>query len=202
MDRRAFFKRALHKAGETLADEAARRIASAPVNWVRPPYAQDELLFVGMCTACGDCIAACPHGVVFPLPASLGVHVAGTPALDLLNKGCHLCEDWPCVASCKTGALRLPEREMHECALPMLAAASIRTDACLPYQGPECGACAASCPVPGALYWERWRPRIEAAVCVGCALCRESCVVHPSAIQIRSRYAITNGNTESESDAA
>lgn len=191
MDRRAFFKRALHKAGETIVEEAVKRIATAPVNWVRPPYALDEFSFIVACTSCGDCIAACSYGVIFSLSASKGIQVAGTPALDLLQKGCHLCEDWPCVASCKTGALHLPEVDEGQTrALPLLAIASINAETCLPYMGPECGACASSCPVPGALHWEGSRPMIDETLCVGCALCRESCIVQPVAVQIRSRYRV------------
>ena len=112
--------------------------------------------------------------------------MAGTPALDLLNKGCHLCAAWPCVAVCEPGALKTPEAASGEPVLPRVAVAKIDTDTCLPYLGPECGACAESCPVPGAMRWEQSRPRIDPGKCVGCGLCREACILEKKAIHVAS----------------
>lgn len=108
--------------------------------------------------------------------------MVGTPALDLSHRGCHLCEDWPCVAVCEPGALVLPQEP--EPAPPRLAAARIDTNSCLPYAGPECGACAHACPVPGALTWQGPKPSIDPEVCTGCALCREACITEPKSITI------------------
>ena len=71
--------------------------------------------------------------------------------------------------------------------LPKLASASINKENCLPYSGPECGACEASCPVAGALIWDSQKPLIDNAVCVGCGLCRQACIMQPSAINITAR---------------
>jgi len=63
--------------------------------------------------------------------------------------------------------------------------ASIDERSCLPYLGPECGACADSCPVAGALQWPDGRkPVIDQDLCAGCALCREACIVDPKAVGI------------------
>jgi ferredoxin-type protein NapG len=189
MDRRDFFRSAIAKTGEKVMEHADRKVASQAVHWVRPPFAQPELEFLLTCTRCGDCTNACPHQVIFPLAVRCGARVAGTPALDLTNKGCHLCEDWPCVKSCDVGALKLPYiEESEELATPTLARASVDTSECLPYKGPECGACAGSCPVPDALTWDRQKPRIDPEVCVGCGLCREACIVEPKAIRVESLY--------------
>ncbi len=184
MERREFFRRGLKKTGETVVKEAARKAEARAAHWIRPPWALDELEFLLACTRCGECEKACPHDVVFGLSARLGASVAGTPALDLLNHGCHLCEDWPCVAACEPGALALPEIEGGRRYWPRLALASIDTGQCLPYQGPECGACRDSCPIDGALGWEGERPVIKAERCSGCGLCREACIMQPPAILI------------------
>lgn len=187
MDRRDFFRRAVKKAGETVVEEVDRKVASKAIHWIRPPYALPELEFLLACTRCDACIEACPHGVLFPLEARLGIQVAGTPAMDLLNQACMLCEDWPCVKACEPLALGLPQVEDETSPpLPVLASVSIRTEDCLPYQGPECGACAHSCPVPGALNWDQVRPWIDLQHCVGCAQCRVACIVQPSAIDVQS----------------
>lgn len=201
MDRREFFKSALRRGAKTAVDHAEERVNQEAKRWIRPPFAINELDFLLSCSRCGDCIEACPHDVVFGLSARLGASVVGTPALDLLHKGCHLCEDWPCVQACDETALSLPESEDEGTQLkssaaattepdcralpPKLAQLAIDTKTCLPYQGPECGACDNSCPVPGALSWDGPKPVITDALCVGCGLCREACIMEPGAITVR-----------------
>ncbi|MCK4710349.1 MAG: hypothetical protein KAU21_17165, partial [Gammaproteobacteria bacterium] len=63
----------------------------------------------------------------------------------------------------------------------------INKETCLPYSGPECGACKV-CPVEGALVWSMEKPEIDQALCTGCALCREACIVDPKAVMIQSKY--------------
>jgi len=184
MERREFFRLGARKAAEAVVRIADERAMHRARNWLRPPFARPEPEFLECCTRCDDCIAACPHDVIFKLPARYGIEVAGTPAMDLANRGCHLCEDWPCVTACEPHALSLPAPEPIEGA-PRLANLQIDTDVCLPYSGPECGACADSCPVPGALEWQDGvRPHINQDICTGCALCREACILTPKAITI------------------
>jgi ferredoxin-type protein NapG len=189
MDRRQFFQNALQKAAKTVVEHGDARVTARASRWIRPPYAITELDFLLTCTRCSDCINACPHAVIFPLAARCGAQVAGTPALDLLHKGCHLCADWPCVNACKTGALqRPPESKASEPSWPLLARVNINTATCLPYQGPECGVCVAVCPVPGALRLAQERPVIDDTLCTGCALCREACIVELKSIDVISLY--------------
>ncbi len=187
MDRRAFFRRGLKEVAEVAVKHVDAQVSRQARRWIRPPYALDELEFLLACTRCEACAEACPQQLIFPLPARLSAQVAGTPALDLLNRGCRLCPEWPCVTACEPGALRRPDSAQDESGgWPELAVATLDTRACLPYLGPECGACAGSCPVPGALLWEGERPRIDADLCVGCGSCREACILEPRAIEIRT----------------
>ncbi len=193
MDRRSFFKVGLNKVSKTAVKIADEHVNQRALHWIRPPFALDELDFLITCTRCDKCIEACPHDVIFKLPARLGVQVTGTPAMDLLNKACHLCDNWPCVQACEPAALKLPEKHKEgeqdgSHSLPVLAKAVINTGTCLPYIGPECGACADSCPVPGALLWNGAKPLIDNSKCIGCGLCRQVCVVEPRAINIISIY--------------
>ena len=112
------------------------------------------------------------------LAASLGD--AGSAALPGLRAEGLVC------AACEPGALKRPEAAPGETALPRVAVAKVDTDTCLPYLGPECGACAESCPVPGAMCWEQGRPRIDPGKCVGCGLCREACILEQKAIHVAS----------------
>jgi NAD-dependent dihydropyrimidine dehydrogenase PreA subunit len=106
--------------------------------------------------------------------------------MDLLDRGCLMCADWPCVAACEPDALRLPDPGEGSPPSPAkFAEVRIDTETCLPYLGPECGACADSCPIPGALAWEGGlRPVIDEEICTGCALCRQACILDPKAIKI------------------
>ncbi len=186
MDRRQFFRQAARRTARTALDEAVRRAEARARHWFRPPFALPELDFLLACTRCGACVEACPEGLIFPLPARRGAQVVNTPALDLLNKACRLCEDWPCVAACEPGALRRPEPgEDGAGPRPRLAAAAIDPLVCLPYRGPECGACAGSCPVPGALLWDGERPRIDPGACTGCGACRAACISRPPAVRLQ-----------------
>lgn len=176
--RRDFFRGIFKKVGATAVREAENRAQKAALRFVRPPGNRTEIEFLTACTRCGDCVGACPHGTIFLLgPHTLAA--SGTPSLDLIHHACHLCEDFPCIAACEPGALTLV-------AVESLRFASIRIDesTCLPYQGPECGVCVAVCPIPGALTLDGTRPVIDTDRCNGCALCRESCIVTPSAITV------------------
>jgi len=186
MGRRDLFRLGIRKAAKVVVHEVEERLTAKARGWIRPPFAAPELEFLSRCTRCSDCISACPHGVLFPLDAGLGLASARTPAADLLNNPCRLCDDWPCVVACETGALRLPDGDDDARPLPRLAVASIDSSRCLPYSGPECGACADSCPVPGALLWEGPKPRIEASACTGCGLCREACITEPKSVRIET----------------
>ena len=191
MDRRDFFRRSIGRAAEKAVEVVDDKVAARAVHWIRPPFAKAELEFLLSCSRCSDCIDACSYNIIFPLAAKNGADVMNTPALDLLNSGCHLCEDWPCVTACETKALFLPEKtvddtleEKTKISFPVLAKAVVNTEICLPYLGPECGACAASCIVEGALVWSMERPSINLEFCTGCAMCREHCITEPKAISI------------------
>lgn len=195
LERRDFFRRGLAKVAGAAVDEAEKRANKSASRWIRPPYAINELDFLLKCTRCDDCVDACPHDVLFPLPPKFGLQVASTPAMDLINKGCRMCSDWPCVAACTDDALVRPDSEppddesatdVVDLPLPLLASAMIDIAKCLPYLGPECGACADSCPVPDALIWNGPKPHINQALCTGCAMCRGTCIVEPKAVSIRT----------------
>ena len=176
--RRDFLRGVFRKTGEAALKASEAGLARQEVRFVRPPGALPEVEFLQACTQCGDCVPACPHGTIF----MLGAHTGGaenTPALDLTHRACHLCEDFPCIAACEPGALG-----PVEAASLRFAVMRIDERTCLPFLGPECGVCVSVCPVPGAIALNSACPEIDPEVCVGCAMCREVCVVTPSAISV------------------
>jgi len=188
MDRRNFFKRSLSSLGKAIETHVESGCNEQAKRWIRPPYAIMEMDFLLACTRCDACIEACPHDVIFKLPATCGVKAMNTPAMDLNHKGCHLCEGWPCVTACPNTALSSEQAESG--AAPILSIASINQTHCLPYQGPECGACKGSCPIPSALTWDGPKPLIDSDQCVGCGLCREACFLENKAIDITSIHDV------------
>lgn len=194
MNRRGFFKNMANKSAEKSTQPIEKKVNRRAANWIRPPYALDEAEFLMACTRCDRCVEACPHQVIFKLSDRLGKAVSGTPALDLLKKGCHQCKDWPCVNACNDLALVLPkpvpdiDQSEIEPELPMMARAEINSKVCLPYNGRECDVCVDSCPVPSALTWDMTLPIINLLLCTGCGMCREVCVADPKAVNIRSLH--------------
>ena len=150
MDRREFLRQSRRTTVKAATEGASNYVEARAANWIRPPNALLELEFLLACTRCGACEQACPYKLIFPLSPRLGAQVAGTPAMDLLNKGCHLCDDWPCITACEPGALKRFDVQ-NNTSPPSLTLASVTIDEkhCLPYNGPECGACESSCPIPG-----------------------------------------------------
>lgn len=189
MERRGFFQLGLRGAAKVVVDVADAQAENRASRWIRPPFAVRELDFLILCTRCDKCIEACEPKVLFHLSARLGAQVVNTPAMDLLNKGCTMCRGWPCVAVCTPDALKLPEIAPENGAvaiLPKIAQITINPATCLPFSGPECGACKTACPVPGALTMEGGRlPRINQELCTGCALCRAACIVEPKAVAVK-----------------
>ncbi len=148
---------------------------------VRPPGAVEERLFLALCTACDDCVVACPKNAIH----TLADHVepgSGTPVMVLEERACHLCEEFPCILSCTEGAL-VQTKGMRSW---FFGHALIDPGRCLPYLGPECGACGGRCP-PGAenaLKIIADLPAIDTDLCIGCGICLESCPVTPKAIEL------------------
>jgi ferredoxin-type protein NapG len=71
---------------------------------LRPPGAVPEEQYLSMCIKCGQCLQVCPYDSILleDIDGKAGV---GTAYIDPLARGCYLCEAFPCVLACPTGAL-------------------------------------------------------------------------------------------------
>jgi ferredoxin-type protein NapG len=149
---------------------------AAPVrtDWLRPPGAVPEELFLSRCTRCGDCTSACPYGSITAHPQN------GTPVIFADRMPCFLCEDFPCIAACGTEAL-LPVAGRQEV---KLGVAAISHRDCTAGQG--CNACVSRCPTEAlSMDFERLRLELDAHRCVGCGLCEQTCKTVNDRIAIR-----------------
>ncbi|MGF1908326.1 ferredoxin-type protein NapF [Vibrio kasasachensis] len=88
--RRGFFEAVSRGVTHAIGEPKA-----ADVNPGRPLGAVEEALFARLCNQCGNCVAACPQGVL-----SIG---DGGAVMDLSLSHCTFCQD--CISVCQTHAL-------------------------------------------------------------------------------------------------
>jgi len=129
---------------------------------IRPPGASGEDTFVVDCTACGDCIDACPQHIIVP-------GSGGLPEVDFVRGECTFCDE--CSMACGEEALQAgaPPRRIT---LRVL-------DRCLAHRQVICQSCADVCdeqairfpPVLGAVA----SPEIHEEQCTGCGACVAAC---------------------------
>ncbi|MBX3318285.1 MAG: 4Fe-4S dicluster domain-containing protein [Nitrospira sp.] len=144
------------------------------LDWLRPPGAVEEALFLERCTKCSDCVTACP-------PHAIAVHPTdGTPVLYADQSPCLLCEDFPCVRACGTEAL-VPVEHGHQV---RMGVAVISQRLCTAGQG--CHACVSRCPTDAlAMDFESLRLLVATEACVGCGMCEMVCKTVNDHVAIR-----------------
>lgn len=71
-------------------------------SYLRPPRSVDK--FDKLCVKCGQCVQVCPYHAINLLDINSGVDV-GTAYIDPKKRGCYLCDLFPCVLACPSGAL-------------------------------------------------------------------------------------------------
>ncbi|HRQ65145.1 MAG TPA: ferredoxin-type protein NapF [Xanthomonadaceae bacterium] len=128
----------------------------------RPPWALAEAGFSEACTRCGDCLAACPEGI---LVAGDG----GFPEVDFRRGACTFCGD--CVKACASGAL--------SAAISPAWALRARVDhTCLARRGVHCQSCRDACE-PEAIRFAYLGsvpvPEVDLDACSGCGACVAAC---------------------------
>ena len=129
---------------------------------LRPPWSDEERL-AQACTACGDCIAACPQAILSP-------GRDGLPVLSFAARKCTLCGR--CAEACAAPVFA-------DRAAPAFLHAAAIGEACFAGRGIHCQTCGDACP-QGAI---RFRPRlggpplpeVAAAACNGCGACVGVC---------------------------
>lgn len=144
--------------------------------YCRPPGAvSDQEKFSKLCTSCGDCIIACPHGALFSPGKELG------PLFAPNYSACRLCDDYPCISACETGALVSLGDE-----LPGFGRAVLREAGCLNYSSPKktCRVCEQECPVEDTVIFNKHKLPEFADTCTGCGICRAACPGEGDTIRI------------------
>ncbi len=179
-DRRTFLRETVGRAIEQAVALAERRVVAR--RYVRPPGALPEMAFLGACTRCGECGAACPVGAIVTESSHAGL-AAGTPVIRAATEACIACPDMPCAAACPTEALSVPELGWVGL---RLGALELDPERCIAFHGSECGVCARECPIGEAALSldDEGRPVLKAEGCVGCGVCVRACVTAPSSLSL------------------
>lgn len=138
----------------------------------RPPWAKDEESFINSCTACGDCISACPEGVL----------IAGDkkyPKIDYHAGECTFCAD--CVDVCEAGAFIVKNRVEAANQKPWGLVAAI-ADTCMAFQGVACQSCGDNCETRAIRFAYSTAgiavPVLTLDDCTGCGACVAPCPVN------------------------
>jgi ferredoxin-type protein NapF len=139
---------------------------------IRPPWALAGADFAARCDRCGECVGACPQGVIRP-------GSGGYPETDFSARGCTLCGD--CVSACGGKALAGdPAQEA-----PWDLEAGIGAG-CLAYKGVVCRSCGEACG-EGAIRFRlrvggAAQPLVDRGACTGCGWCVGVCPVGAIAV--------------------
>jgi len=159
------------------ADGSAVEAAAPSVrpDWLRPPGAVVEGLFLDRCTRCNDCVTACPPGAISTHPTD------GTPILYADQSPCLLCEDFPCISACHTDAL-VPVGGVDQV---RMGTAEVSHRFCTAGQG--CHACVSKCPTNAlGLDVALLHLSVSPEACVGCGMCEMICKTVNDRVAIRA----------------
>ena len=163
--------------GAGWAWSASRSSGSERPAPLRPPGAIDEARFAGLCIRCGNCLRACPTGVIRPSSASGGLAGFLTPTLSFAEgycrEDCHRCTE-----VCPTGAIaRLSLEAKNEAPIGL---AKVDLSICLLLDDRECDICKKACPYQAiSMVWSQEEyiplPTVDADKCPGCGACEVIC---------------------------
>ncbi len=143
---------------------------------IRPPWAWQ---FDENCTACGECISACPENIIVP-------GKDGLPEIDFAKGECTFCN--ACADAC-------PEPVFdRSVATPWHLDISV-SNTCFAENGVYCRSCGDVCPESAIRIIPqvggRARVLIDNDICTGCGACFAACPV--DAISIKPATEITHG---------
>jgi len=147
---------------------------------LRPPGAVDEQTFSALCTRCGNCIRACPCGIIQRDTSGPWTSLL-TPTLTFENDYCRQ-DCTRCTEVCPNGAIARTPLD----AKPNVRIGLPRVDMriCLLGEDRECSACRRWCPYEAIRYVfdeENYTlvPIVDPARCNGCGACQTACPTEP-----------------------
>ena len=102
VDRRNFNDNWLSRSSGWIRHRQVFAKSSGDKLYLRPPGAVDD--FDDLCVKCGQCVQVCPYHSINLLDIEDG-YSSGSAHIDAKERGCYLCDLFPCVLACPSGAL-------------------------------------------------------------------------------------------------
>lgn len=155
VSRRGLFRglfNAGHQAQVSVAQQDILRAAG------RPPRAVEEALFVRLCHGCGDCVPACPYGLI--------VLKEGRAAVDIEYADCDFCNK--CTDVCSKGALESSIK-------PNTGLQPTIGLSCLGRMNNYCRQCVIACPEQAINFDPANQVIFDQSLCNGCGKCKLAC---------------------------
>jgi len=163
--------------GGRFAPAASPRSADTRSPLLRPPGSLDEGRFNGSCIRCGNCIRACPSGIILPDLGSEGIAGFLAPKVSFDDEYCR--EDCHrCTQVCPSGAIALLCLEEKNKA--PIGLAKLEAELCLLWDDGECDLCEKVCPFQAiSIDWDPEEyvalPVVHKDKCPGCGACELMC---------------------------
>ena len=167
--------------------------AAKAAAFIRPPGAKDSH-FNALCARCGNCIKACPYGLIVPDLGTSGIDGLFTPILKFRSQNEtqeQFCfqDCTACTQVCPTGAIGFMKKEEKQQIAIGLARVDKKT--CIAWEKREyCVVCQEFCPYQAIIEVERngvMCPIVDELKCRGCGACESQCPALPIAIVVESR---------------
>ncbi|MDR2849473.1 MAG: 4Fe-4S binding protein [Verrucomicrobiota bacterium] len=175
-----------------LAYGGVKRIVTRVVAVIRPPGA--AAAFNALCARCGNCMRACPKGLIVPDLGASGIDGLFTPRVAFRSQNadqekyceadCHACTE-----VCPTRALvPLTNEEKQQTAIGL---ARLDKKLCIAWEKREyCVVCEEYCPYHAVSTEDKDGvkcPTVDAEKCRGCGACESNCPALPIAIVVEGR---------------
>jgi len=161
---------------------------------MRPPMSREEHDFLSSCIRCGECMKACPTGILKPAGLEHGIRALWSPVMVATEgecqKGCNACS-----VACPTDAI--VKYDIADKYKYKAGTAVLDSSRCISYgDGKFCSECVRACPTDAIRIQPGWKP--EGAIggseemappgqtpsrpisisfdrCVGCGACEFAC---------------------------
>lgn len=154
---------------------------------LRPPGAVNEEDFLQKCIRCRKCEEVCPYNSIAMVHADWGLKM-GTPFIYPREMPCYLCENFPCIESCITGALEKVESRMDV----KMGVAEIDKLSCFAYNDIVCQSCFERCLIyrEAITMKNELYPVVDPDKCTGCGVCENVCPMEKQAIRVTSSHRV------------
>ncbi len=164
----------------TEVEKESRNIGIAADSFLLPPGAGGQDEFLQTCSQSYQCVSVCPYQAIEVFRNDPQDARYGYPVINPRRQACYLCEDFPCISACKSGALRMERKTIP------LGTAVVLKDICFSYKGIYCPSCVVKCPLSGtAISMVDNKPVVQEEECTGCGICVQVCPTEQPAIRIK-----------------